>query len=62
MRWSGNGRAIVANVVGHLADVRYEASGIAVDFADPADCDVEGIYWVAATNMANWIAQQGSSS
>ncbi|MFG2042977.1 C39 family peptidase [Dactylosporangium sp. NPDC048998] len=72
-----SGRAIVANIAGHLTDtagtyhayegghyltiVGYKDSGKTVKIADPANPNGDGTYWVTTTNMANWIAQRGYS-
>ncbi|GII26454.1 C39 family peptidase [Planosporangium mesophilum] len=72
-----SGRAIVANIAGHLTDtsgtfhsyegghyltiVGYKDGGKTVKIADPANPNGDGTYWVTTTDMANWISQRGYS-
>ncbi|GAA1790246.1 hypothetical protein GCM10009835_04710 [Planosporangium flavigriseum] len=72
-----SGRAIVANIAGHLNDtggafhsyegghyltiVGYKDDGRTVKIADPALPNGDGTYWVTTINMANWISQRGYS-
>ncbi|MGC9665454.1 C39 family peptidase [Planosporangium sp. 12N6] len=72
-----SGRAIVANIAGHLTDtagtyhsyegghyltiIGYKDDGRTVKIADPANPNGDGTYWVTTINMANWISQRGYS-
>jgi len=72
-----SGRAIVANIAGHLTDtsgvvhayegghyltlVGYQDAGQTVKIADPANPSGDGTYWVRATKLADWISQRGYS-
>ncbi|GAA2340360.1 C39 family peptidase [Dactylosporangium salmoneum] len=73
----GSGRAIVANIAGHLTDaagvvhayegghyltlVGYQDDGKAVKIADPADRSGNGSYWVSTPKLADWISEHGYS-
>ncbi|MFG2041887.1 C39 family peptidase [Dactylosporangium sp. NPDC048998] len=71
-------RAIVANIVGGATDavgvyhefsgghfisiVGYRDNGRAVQVADPSGMFGPRTYWMATSNMANWIAARGYSA
>ncbi|MER7003699.1 C39 family peptidase [Dactylosporangium sp. NPDC000555] len=73
----GSGRAIVANIAGHLTDdagvvhayegghyltlVGYRDDGNTVKIADPANPSGDGTYWVSTPKLADWISQRGYS-
>ncbi|WP_433074786.1 C39 family peptidase [Dactylosporangium sp. CA-052675] len=72
-----SGRAIVANIAGHLTDnagvfhsyegghyltvVGYQDGGSTVKIADPANPRGDGTYWVSTPKLADWISQRGYS-
>ncbi|WP_432971248.1 C39 family peptidase [Dactylosporangium sp. CA-233914] len=72
-----SGRAVVANIAGHLTDntgvvhayegghyltlVGYEDGGSTVKIADPANPRGDGTYWVSIPRLADWISQRGYS-
>ncbi|MER7274064.1 C39 family peptidase [Dactylosporangium sp. NPDC000244] len=72
-----SGRAVVANIAGHLTDnagvfhsyegghyltvVGYQDGGSTVKIADPANPRGDGTYWVSAPKLADWISQRGYS-
>ncbi|MET7395107.1 C39 family peptidase [Dactylosporangium sp. NPDC005572] len=73
----GGGRAVVANIAGHLTDnagvvhsyegghyltlVGYQDGGKTVKIADPANPRGDGTYWVSIPKLADWISQRGYS-
>ncbi|WP_433618230.1 C39 family peptidase [Dactylosporangium sp. CA-139114] len=72
-----SGRAVVANIAGHLTDnagvfhsyegghyltvVGYQDGGSTVKIADPANPRGDGTYWVSTPKLADWISQRGYS-
>nr|BFE59984.1 hypothetical protein GCM10020063_045100 [Dactylosporangium thailandense] len=72
-----SGRAVVANIAGHLTDnagvyhsyegghyltvVGYQDGGSTVKIADPANPRGDGTYWVSVPKLADWISQRGYS-
>ncbi|WP_433380077.1 C39 family peptidase [Dactylosporangium sp. CA-152071] len=73
----GGGRAIVANIAGHVTDtagavhayegghyltvVGYRDGGGTVKIADPADPSGDGTYWLRTPKLADWISSRGYS-
>lgn len=72
-----SGRAVVANIAGHLTDtsgvfhayegghyltlIGYQGGGKTVKIADPANRSGDGTYWVSTPKLADWISQRGYS-
>lgn len=73
----GGGRAIVANIAGHVTDtagavhayegghyltvVGYRDGGGTVKIADPANLSGDGTYWLSTPKLADWISSRGYS-
>ena len=73
----GGGRAIVANIAGHVTDtagavhayegghyltvVGYRDGGRTVKIADPANPSGDGTYWLSTPKLADWISSRGYS-